>query len=417
MASDRITGTQWRAFVAAWLGWCFDGLDGYLYALVAISFVTSLMPGAATPDVQQHAAWIQGAFLVGWALGGAFFGRMGDRIGRTRTLTLTILTYALFTGLSFFAQTWWHLLIFRFIAALGIGGEWAAGSALVSETLGKQHRAWASATLQSGYMVGIILAAITVGALGSLPPKYVFLVGVVPALMTVWIRKAVPEPEEWQRERHERTLPALGELFGPDVRTTTLKTLALTSIALTTVWGFIFFSVQVLTGLPEVAGLSPAEKAALVRNVVVVYSLWNIVGNFAATYLARYVGYRRAFAALMAASGATFLLGFSGAHDLETTKWIFNAAMFFSAGLFAIFPLYIPPLFPTLLRTTGAGFSYNFGRLAAAAGTLLGGWITAKAGGPGMAIWWLGFLYVPGLAVSLAMPEGPMGDELVNIES
>ncbi|MCO5297888.1 MAG: MFS transporter [Fimbriimonadaceae bacterium] len=407
MASDRMTASQWRAFVAAWLGWCFDGLDGYLYALVAISFVTTLMPGAAAGDVQQHAAWIQGAFLVGWALGGAFFGRMGDKIGRTRTLTLTILTYAVFTGLSFFAQTWWHLLIFRFVAALGIGGEWAAGSALVSETLGVKHRSWASATLQSGYMVGIILAAITVGALGSLPPKFVFLVGIVPALMTVWIRKAVPEPEEWERERHTRTMPRIGELFGPEVRATTLKTLALTSIALTTVWGFIFFSVQLLIGLPEVAALAPPDKAALVRNVVVVYSLWNIVGNFLATYLARAVGNRRAFAALMLASGAMFLLGFREAHDLETTKWIFNAAMFFSAGLFAIFPLYIPPLFPTLLRTTGSGFSYNFGRLAAAAGTLLGGWITAKAGGPGMAIWWLGFLYVPGLAVSLAMPEGP----------
>lgn len=405
MASERITGTQWRAFVAAWLGWCFDGLDGYLYALVAISFVTSLMPGASTGDVQQHAAWIQGAFLVGWALGGAFFGRMGDKIGRTRTLSLTILTYAVFTGLSFFAQTWWHLLIFRFVAALGIGGEWAAGSALVSETLGAKHRSWASATLQSGYMVGIILAAITVGALGSLPPKYVFLVGVVPALMTVWIRRAVPEPEEWERERHTRPMPRIGELFGPNVRATTLKTLALTSIALTTVWGFIFFSIQVLIGLPEVGALAPADKAALVRNVVVVYSLWNIVGNFLATYAARWVGYRKAFAALMLASGATFLMGFRGTHDLETTKWIFNAAMFFSAGLFAIFPLYIPPLFPTLLRTTGSGFSYNFGRLAAAAGTLLGGWITAKAGGPGMAIWWLGWLYVPGLAVALAMPE------------
>lgn len=406
MTDERITGTQWRAFSAAWLGWCFDGLDGYLYALVAISFVTTLMPGASAGDVAQHAALIQGAFLVGWALGGAFFGRLGDKIGRTRTLTLTILTYAVFTGLSFFAVEWWHLLIFRFVAALGIGGEWAAGSALVSETLGAKHRSWASATLQSGYMVGIILAAITVGALGALPPKYVFLVGIAPALLTVWIRKAVPEPEEWEKERHTREMPKISALFGPEVRATTLKTLALTSIALTTVWGFIFFSIQVLTGLPEVAPLAPADKAALVRNVVIEYSLWNIVGNFLATYLVRFVGYRKGFAALLIASGAIFLLGFRNPHDLQTTRWLFDATMFFSAGLFAIFPLYIPKLFPVLLRTTGSGFSYNFGRLVAAAGTLLGGWITAQAGGPGMAIWWLGFLYIPGVVVALMMPEG-----------
>ena len=406
MTDERITGTQWRAFSAAWLGWCFDGLDGYLYALVAISFVTSLMPGASPGDVAQHAAWIQGAFLVGWALGGAFFGRLGDKIGRTRTLTITILTYALFTGMSFFAVEWWHLLIFRFIAALGIGGEWAAGSALVSETLGAKHRSWAGATLQSGYMVGIILAAVTVGAMGALPPKYVFLVGIVPALLTVWIRKAVPEPEEWEKERHTREMPKISALFGPEVRATTLKTLALTSIALTTVWGFIFFSIQMLLAMPDVAALAPPDKAALVRNVVIEYSLWNIAGNFLATYLVRFVGYRKGFAALFAISGAVFLLGFREAHDLQTTRWIFDATMFFCAGLFAIFPLYIPKLFPVLLRTTGSGFSYNFGRLVAAAGTLLGGWITAQAGGPGMAIWWLGFLYIPGVVVAFLMPEG-----------
>src|SRR5438477_301850 len=132
--------TQWKSGIAAWLGWLFDGLDMHLYTLVATPFVAELLStydkpvGVRDPIVGQYASWIQASFLVGWALGGGFFGRIGDRMGRSRALMLTILTYAVFTGLSFFAQTWWHLLIFRFLAALGIGGEWAVGAALLSET-------------------------------------------------------------------------------------------------------------------------------------------------------------------------------------------------------------------------------------------------------------------------------------------
>ena len=130
-----ISAQQWRSGTAAWLGWFFDGLDMHLYTLVATPFVAQLMslPAAAT-EVQRNSALIQGAFLFGWAIGGGFFGVIGDRLGRSRALVLTILTYACFTGLSFFVQTWWQLAICRFLAALGVGGEWAVGAALLVET-------------------------------------------------------------------------------------------------------------------------------------------------------------------------------------------------------------------------------------------------------------------------------------------
>src|SRR5262245_25809646 len=137
----------------------------FLAQLVGNEHGVSAAAVAGNPELldeaQTKGAIIQAVFLVGWACGGAFFGRIGDRLGRSRTLTLTILTYAVFTGLSFFAARWWHLLIFRFLAALGIGGEWAAGCALVSESLPSKHRAWVSATLQSGYILGCIAATLT----------------------------------------------------------------------------------------------------------------------------------------------------------------------------------------------------------------------------------------------------------------
>src|SRR3954453_14520657 len=196
---------QWRSGIAAWLGWLFDGLDMHLYGLVAAPFVALLLGLSATDPanalVKEKSSWIQAAFLVGWALGGGFFGRLGDRLGRARALALTVLTYAVFTGVSFFAQTWWQLLIFRFLAALGIGGEWAVGAALLAETWPRAWRPWIAATLQCGVNLGILLACGAVAALAAaniwatrvfggppmlggwlLYPRSVFLVGIVPAL-------------------------------------------------------------------------------------------------------------------------------------------------------------------------------------------------------------------------------------------
>ncbi|MCX5690856.1 MAG: MFS transporter [Planctomycetota bacterium] len=394
-----VTRRQWWALTAAWLGWAFDGLDGYLYVMVATRFVGQLLGPDATPaQITEKASLIQAAFLVGWAVGGAFFGRVGDRIGRSRTLTITILTYALFTGLAFFATEWWHLLIFRFIAALGIGGEWAAGSALVSETLHVKHRAWASATLQSGYMVGCILAALTAGWMSHLDPKWVFVVGITPALLTFWIRFAVPETDEWTHHNKHSVPPPLSSLFSRELLRTTILTVALTGIALTTVWALLYFGPQAIKSIPEIKEWSPAQQQKFVTNVTVAYLLVNIAGNYFATYLAQWIGYRKAFTFLFAASLATYMLLFREPLTLSNVYWVMGTAAFFSLGLFGLFPLYIPPLFPTLTRTLGAGFTYNAGRLISAAGALFGGLLATSAGGNHRVIFWTALLYIPGMA-------------------
>src|SRR5437762_2073358 len=217
---NRISKQQWRSGIAAWLGWTFDGLDMHLYTLVATPFVAHLIGAASMTDskVPWYSSIIQGGFLLGWALGGAFFGRIGDRLGRSRALCLTVLTYALFTGLSFFAQTWWQLFLFRFLSALGIGGEWAVGASLLSETWPKSWRAWIAAVLQSGVNIGILLAVLSnwlMAPIVSTQPRYLFLVGILPALLVLWIRRAVPEPEEWKQARSEanQKKPAIRDLF------------------------------------------------------------------------------------------------------------------------------------------------------------------------------------------------------------
>ncbi len=417
MRSTGITRTQSAAFWAAWLGWTFDGLDGFMYALVAKPFVTELMgKGASEAEIVAKASLIQAVFLIGWACGGAVFGRIGDRLGRSKTLTLTILLYASFTGLSFFAQAWWHLLFFRFFAALGIGGEWAAGSALVAETLPKKYAHWASALLQSGYVSGMIGAALAVGLLSHYPPRYVFLVGVMPALATLWIRRHVPEPAEWHGERASNDVPPMSALFKRPVLRITLMTFGISAIALTSVWALLFFGTQVVLKTPEAMLLPGSAKAELVRNVTIVYCLWNIAGNFFSAAIAKAIGYQWAFTLLFIGAFFTYFFGFREASSLQSVTFALNATFFFSSGVFALFPMYIPPLFPVLLRTTGSGLCYNLGRLTAAVGTVFGGVFASKAGGPHLAIWYAGFLYIPGAILTLFAPSLKHEDQISNVE-
>src|SRR6516225_11949259 len=240
--NQRLTRQQWKSGIAAWLGWTLDGLDMHLYTLVAAPFVALLLGGLATTDpaVGRCASIIQGAFLLGWAFGGGVFGFVGDRLGRARTLSLTVLTYAGFTGLSFFAQTWWQLLIFRFLAALGIGGEWAVGASLLAETWPKHWRPWIAAVLQTGVNIGILAAVLANYLMASLQPRYVFLVGVFPALLVFWIRRAVPETEEWDSALKQAGgyQPGVRDLFGPSIRRRAVLVILVCALSLTGHWAF-----------------------------------------------------------------------------------------------------------------------------------------------------------------------------------
>lgn len=407
-ATDPKTPTtvQWKALAAAFLGWMFDGLDGYLYVMVAGAFVGRLLgKPASDPETISKSTIIQSVFLVGWAVGGVVFGRVGDRLGRARTLTYTVLTYAIFTGLSFFATQWWHLLIFRFVAALGIGGEWAAGSALVSETLPRRHKVWGSAFLQSGYMSGCILASLTSGLLRAYDPKWVFVVGVVPALLTVFIRAAVPEPESWRQASRGGPLPSVWSLLAPGQRRTTVLVTLFVSLSMVLAWAVLFFVPKIVDhDLPEAAGWTPAQKAEFNTRLAVVFFSANIVGNFAATYLAQRLGYRKSFFIMLAAALVVFLYGFSRPLNTTNLFWITPVAFFFGLGFYGNFPLYIPPLFPTLIRTLGAGFAYNVGRLVSAVGVFFVGQIV-QTQGAAKAVWLTSFLFIPAMLLALALPE------------
>jgi MFS family permease len=407
----KISGTQWRSGIAAWLGWTFDGLELHLFTLVGAPFVAQLLGNLSTTDarVSRRIALIQGAFLLGWALGGGFFGRIGDRLGRARALNLTILTYAIFTGLSFFAQDWWHLMIFRFLAALGIGGEWAVGACLLAETWPSRWRPWIAAVLQSGVNVGILAAGLANLALASAPPRCLFLVGILPALLVLWIRRAVPETEAWRSARRQahNYKPAVRDLFSAGVRRTTLWVIVVCGISLTAHWAFIFWSQQQLRNLPDVLAMSAAEKNRLVSLSLNLIIATSIAGNFFAGWLSRLIGYRATLVVMFLGYFAAMLGAYGIARDHHALLWWFPLIGFCQGG-FALFTMYLPPLFPTLLRTTGAGFCYNIGRVLAAFGTVLFGFssgLISHAGDYRVALLVAGALFLPAAAVSLFLPR------------
>jgi MFS family permease len=384
---SELSPRQWKSGIAAWLGWFFDGLELHLYTLVALPLVMQLLhtTNAADPAIKEKSAYIQAAFLVGWALGGAFFGRLGDLIGRSRALTLTIVTYALCTGLCSFAQTWWQLMIFRFIAALGIGGEWAVGASLLSETWPKAWRPWMAAVLQTGVNLGVLGGAVFVGLLMTYTPtgseRWVFLVGVLPAIMVFWIRRHVPEPETWQRaeESVHHKNPGAIELFRGKIISTTVRTTTVCALGLSSWWLFLFWQTQHLRKILTDAHTPAGEITGLVSAAFFTFNFSSIFGNFGAGWLAKKLGNRRAIIIMFFGLAAGIFGSYVVPRGFSALAWFWLPIGGFFGGVFGLFTMYLPPLFPTLLRTTGAGFCYNIGRIAAAAAAIIFG-IVAPVG-------------------------------------
>ena len=409
-----LTTQQKMSGLAAWLGWMFDGLDMHLYTLVALPFVAELLRvNPSVPEASTKASLIQAAFLIGWATGGAVFGRIGDLIGRSRTLSLTILTYALFTGLSFLSQEWWHLLIFRFMAALGIGGEWAVGASLLAETWPTRWRPWLAAILQTAVNVGVLLACFSGWMLAGTPYRFIFLVGVLPAFLTLWIRRSVAEPEEWSAARQHASADKAGlrRLFQPDLRRTTLIVIAVCSLGLTAHWALMFWHSAHLRTIARAAGWATERVDVLANHALYLLMVGAIIGNFLAGWIAKYIGYRRAIAATFAIYFALMMITYGVVRDAQSVLfWLpFIGA---AQGSFALFTMSIPPLFPTLVRTTGAGFCYNIGRIFAAIGTVTFGLFATVGTGAGaicdhrLALFYAGFLFLPASLVTLLwLPE------------
>ncbi|MBM3832033.1 MAG: MFS transporter [Verrucomicrobia bacterium] len=364
--------------IAAFLGWMFDGLEMGIFPLAARPALQNLM---GVTDDQLVGLWmgrITALFLVGAACGGLVFGWLGDRIGRVRAMSLSILAYSIFTGLCYFATAPWHLGVLRFIAALGMGGEWALGVALVMECWPEKHRPILAGVIGAAANVGFLLIAV----LGKFIPvtreswRWVMLAGAVPALLTFFIRLFVPESERWKESIKGGPSRPVREIFSPALIRVTLLSIAFASIALIGTWG----SVQWLPLWADkmTGGAVPDAKA----NTQILSSVGAVIGCFIGPWIGNRMGRRPAYFSFCLVSLVLCALLFRTISEYGALFLITVGAVgCVTAAFYGWFPLYLPELFPTNVRATGQGLSYNFGRILAAVGALQMGSLMQHYGG------------------------------------
>ncbi len=417
-----MNGYQWTVLLAAWLGWGFDVFDGLLFNYVAPNCVPTLLHMViGSPEAKRATLYWGGILtsllLVGWAAGGILFGQITDRVGRTRTLMLTMLIYALGTAACAFAPNLWVLMACRLVASLGIGGEWAAGAAMVAEVVPERRRVEAGALLYTSAPLGLFLATFVnfqiAGVFWKSVPevswRYVFLCGLIPAAAAFVVRLFVKEPERWKTVARTAAKPTVADLFRPEHRALTLSGLAMAVTALIMWWSCNAFIPIVSTGLAQAAaklrGLDKAATLALVEGWKFTatnnFNMGGLIGTLLTVPASKMLGRRWMFAIYFLLAGVALLTTFG--LDLTPERRIF---MYFFIGLtvfgvFGSFTYYLPELFPTRLRGTGAGFCYNAGLVIAAAGPFLVGTVASRGANSLTsalgALFYVGFVPLAGL--------------------
>jgi MFS family permease len=392
--------------LAAWLGWGFDVFDGLLFAYASTPTLKTLMPGATDEVRTAWLGYLNAIFLVGWGAGGIIFGRVTDRFGRTRTLLLTMLLYAVSTAACAACSSLVPFVVCRVFASLGIGGEWAAGAALVAEVVSERARPIAGALLYTASPMGMLIASkvtryLVEGYFKESPDgwRYAFLCGLIPAAFAFLVRYFVEEPETWEKHRAE---PArIGELFGPAFARRTITGLAIASVSLIGWWGILSFIPKLARKWCVDAHVDPAAIAAAVDGANDWFTGGGIVGTLLTVPLAMYVGRKPTFAiyfvAALGACGVAFGMDLGLEWQLRSL-FLVGLTVF---GVFGLFPFWLPELFPTRLRGTGSGFCYNTGRFVTAVGVFGVARLQLYLGSLTRAVFAVSAIYLLGL---LALP-------------
>jgi MFS family permease len=366
---------QWLVLIAAFLGWSFDGVEMGLFSAVARPVLQDLL-GPATDEayIVRWISYVTASFLLGAACGGVFFGWLGDRIGRVRAMVLSILAYSLFTAMCYLATAAWQIGVLRFLGALGMGGEWALGVALVVECWPERLRPLLSGGIGAAGNVGYLTIGLVVMQFPVTPGhwRWIMLVCATPAVLALFVLAFIPESKRWQQAVRRTGPGPLREIFTTRLLRPTLLAIGLASVALIGTWG----CVQAF--LPSWADqLTGHQDAGAKGRVLVFVSMGAILGGLVGPLLGGKFGRRPAYFVMCLGSLATCQLLFRGLNEYDSLFLLMaGIAGFFTAAFYGWLPLYLPELFPTRVRATGQGLSYNFGRVFAMFGVLGAGQLT-----------------------------------------
>jgi MFS family permease len=411
----------WHTFIATWLGGVFDGMDSSIFAMVLYPSLSDLLHTKSYSIVGQYGSYIIAMFMVGWAIGAVFFGWLADRIGRAKTLAITILLYALFTGLCAAAATWWQLGLCRFLVGAGIGGEMGIGAVLLSECWPKKSRIFALSAQATSLGTGYLCTAGLNLALGNLGWRYLFVAGIVPAFLTVYMRLSLKDSHHFheaqdklacakKKEVKHRTSEDLIVLQSPfktvwnkENRSKTLITGALTTCAIIAWWAVLSWIPAWINQITGALAVGERSSAMLFKEVGMILS--GLLGGF----MIHKWGYKKCMVTTFVLAFISCLILFLGFKQF--TPYMFPAIL--AVGFFAHVPFvllwsYIPELYPTSIRSTAFGVTYNMGRLLAALAALGSGFLIKVFGGSyALAACSFAAIYLVGAVAALFMPKPP----------
>lgn len=414
MPTQPLTRNQINGFWASWGGWLLDGFNATVFALVLVPSMKVLLPlSGIAPTTGNIGFWgslIFAIFLVGWGLA-TFWGPVADRYGRARTLMLTILVYAVFTFLAAFSQNVWELATFRFLAGIGIGGEWAMAGTFVAESWPESRREMGAGYLHSGYYVGILLCAVanyTVGV--AFGWRAMFLLGIIPALVVAFIRWKVQEPDRWVRvesriKQEKKAL--LGAIFTPEFRRRSWGNAILLTVAMVGLWAGTVYLPTAILDLAKAHHIATAAATHLSSYGVGLLAIFTVIGCVLTPILARAWGRRTTLAiwlvCMIVGVLGTFGLSFYQ-NDITEFFW-FIPILGLGGADFAVFTLWLPEQYPTTVRATAFAFSTSIGRFVGAIITFVVGAMVASMGTLGKPVTFTAIAFVIGLLLLGLSPE------------
>ena len=421
-----LTKAQLKALIASNLGWTFDGFEVFALILTVGVALHQLLDPSQYPLIPAYAGAIIAITVFGWGLGGLLGGVLADYLGRKRSMTLTILAYSLLTGLSAFAWDWVSFAVLRFLVGLAIGSEWATGASITAELWPNKARGKGGAFLQAGYPIGSILASGVWLAIGTSGPgawRYMYLIGVLPALVTFWIRRNIPESPQWEASNERRraaydlrrqgaTLKGedaalvrftLVDMFAERaVRSRLLLTFVMSLSVTIGYWGVSTFVPSYVGSVATAAGLPGPRWAALAGLVQNIGALLGFVSfGFLADALGRKPTTFLYYLMCLILTPIVYLW----VTEIHVLLFSFAIFGFFIQGIFSWTPIWLPELFPTRMRATAAGFIFNAPRLISAAAPLIAGTLIVSLGGYGKAATIIGMFYILGLIAVPFLPE------------
>jgi len=417
---------QWNTLLASNLGWLFDGYETYALIISVGVALRQLLDPAQYSQIPAYAGTVIALTLLGWGIGGLIGGVVTDYLGRKRTMMLAILAYSITTGISAFAWDWLSFAALRFLVGVAIGSEWVTGASIMSELWPDRARGKGVGLMQCGLGIGFFLASLAwlfISPLGPGAWRYMFLLGVLPGLLTLWVRSAIPESERWERVDEQRRTASqrarsgaalnaeeqalvrftVADLFAePEIRRRVILAFLMSLASTFAFWGISTWIPPYIASVATAAGL-PGQQWASYAGMV--YNGASIIGYAGFGFLADAFGRKPVTLFYVAAAFLMVPISFLWAHDLGILLVCAGLLGVFVSGQYTWMAAWLPELFPTRVRATATGFVFNMPRLIAWIGPLIAGTLIASFGGFGRAAMAISLIYIVSLAAAPFLPE------------